>query len=274
MIKLICCDVDGTIVPDGSRDINPEFYQVIRSLTQRGICFTIASGRPVSSIMSLMEPVRDCIHAIALGGAMVADGNGPLIHWSMDQEDMRAIVKETRQIPGLDAMLYGEDCCYLDTRDDVFYDWVSKSYRMKCRRVEDLLAVDAPIVSMTVYDGSFRIEESSRDIAARWQDRYHMVTSGTMWLDIARRDVSKGKAVQYLQDRMGIFPEETMAFGDQRNDIQMLQQAYYSYAVDNALDEVKEIARFRTDRCDRDGVLQVLRQLLAQGDVRESDWEK
>lgn len=265
MIKLICCDVDGTIVPDGSKDLNPEYYQVIRALADRGICFTIASGRPVSSIMSLMEPVRDCIHAIALGGAMVADGNGPLVRWSMDQEDMRAIVKEVRQIPGLDAMLYGEDCSYLDTKNDDFYNWISKSYRMKCRRVEDLLAVESPIVSMTVYDGSFRIEETTRDMAARWQDRYHMVTSGTMWLDIARRDVSKGKAVRYLQDRLQASPEETMAFGDQRNDIQMLRQAYYSYAVENALDEVKENARFQAESCDKDGVLKVLRQLLSHG---------
>lgn len=264
MIKLICCDVDGTIVPDGSKNINPEYYQVIREFARRGVCFTIASGRPVSSIMRLMEPVKDCIHAIALGGAMVADAAGPLARWSMDQDDMRAIVREVRQVPGLEIMLYGEDCSYLETKDHEFYNWVAESYRMKCQQVEDLLTVTRPIVSMTVYDGSFRIEETSRDIAARWQDRYHMVTSGTMWLDIARQDVSKGKAVAYLQDRLQASPAETMAFGDQRNDIQMLEQAYYSYAVENALEEVKETARFRAESCHQDGVLKVLKQVLAQ----------
>lgn len=53
-----------------------------------------------------------------------------------------------------------------------------------------------------------------------------------------------------------------MVFGDQRNDIEMLQQAYHSYAVANALDEVKAAARFTTDRCDEDGVLKVLKTLL------------
>lgn len=264
MIKLICCDVDGTLVPDGSKDINPEYYQVIREFARRGVCFTIASGRPVSSIMRLMEPVKDCIHAAALGGAMVADATGPLAHWDMDQEDMRSIVKEIRQTPGLEAMLYGEDCCYLETENRTFYDWVEKSYRMRCMHVEDLLAVTRPIVSMTVYDSSFRVEETTRGLTARWQDRYHMVTAGTMWLDIARQDVSKGKAVAYLQDRLQVSPAETMAFGDQRNDIQMLERAYYSYAVGNALEEVKEAARFQAESCYQDGVLKVLKQVLAQ----------
>ena len=53
-----------------------------------------------------------------------------------------------------------------------------------------------------------------------------------------------------------------MVFGDQRNDLEMLQQAYYSYAVENALPEVKKAARLGTDCCDQDGVLKVLKELL------------
>ena len=53
-----------------------------------------------------------------------------------------------------------------------------------------------------------------------------------------------------------------MVFGDQRNDIEMMRQAGHSYAVENALEEVKAAARFRTGRCDEDGVLQVLKTLL------------
>lgn len=48
-----------------------------------------------------------------------------------------------------------------------------------------------------------------------------------------------------IQDSLGIKPEETMAFGDQLNDIEMLQQAYYSFAVANARDEVKKQPGFR-----------------------------
>ena len=58
MIKLICSDVDGTIVPDGSKDINPEYFDVILKLRAKGIQVAIASGRPASSISSLyLDPL-------------------------------------------------------------------------------------------------------------------------------------------------------------------------------------------------------------------------
>ena len=69
-------------------------------------------------------------------------------------------------------------------------------------------------------------------------------------------------AVKLLQDSLEIKPEETMAFGDQLNDIEMLEQAYYSFAVGNARPEVKAIARFQTDTNVNDGVLKILKLLL------------
>ena len=69
-------------------------------------------------------------------------------------------------------------------------------------------------------------------------------------------------AVKLLQDSLEIKPEETMAFGDQLNDIEMLEQAYYSFAVGNARPEVKATARFQTDTNVNDGVLKILKLLL------------
>ena len=54
----------------------------------------------------------------------------------------------------------------------------------------------------------------------------------------------------------------THLFGDQLNDIEMLQQAYYSFAVANAREEVRKLARFQADSNKNDGVLKVLKQLL------------
>ncbi len=71
--------------------------------------------------------------------------------------------------------------------------------------------------------------------------------------------INKGQAVKLLQDSLEIKPEETMAFGDQLNDIEMLEQAYYSFAVGNARPEVKATARFQTDTNVNDGVLKILK---------------
>ena len=76
------------------------------------------------------------------------------------------------------------------------------------------------------------------------------------------RSVNKGQAVKCLQESLGILPEETVVFGDQLNDLEMLNQAYYSFAVANAREEVRRAARFQADSNVRDGVLKVLRQLI------------
>ena len=89
-----------------------------------------------------------------------------------------------------------------------------------------------------------------------------MTLSGDMWLDCMAVGVSKGSAIRILQESLQIRPEETMAFGDQFNDIEMLGQAYYSFAVANARPEVKAAARFQADSNRRDGVLKILKQLL------------
>ena len=74
--------------------------------------------------------------------------------------------------------------------------------------------------------------------------------------------MNKGAAVRLLQESLGISQKETMVFGDQMNDIEMLERAYYSFAVANAREEVKRAARFEADSNVNHGVLKVLKQLL------------
>ena len=83
-------------------------------------------------------------------------------------------------------------------------------------------------------------------------------------MDCMAPGINKGQAVKLLQESLGISPKETMVFGDQMNDIEMLQQAYYSFAVGNARPEVKKAARFQTDVNVRDGVLKILKLYLAK----------
>ena len=81
-------------------------------------------------------------------------------------------------------------------------------------------------------------------------------------MDCMAVGVNKGEAVKLLQESLNIKPEETMVFGDQLNDLEMMKQAYYSFAVGNARPEVKKAARFQTDTNVRDGVLKILKLLV------------
>ena len=72
-------------------------------------------------------------------------------------------------------------------------------------------------------------------------------------------DINKGNALFRLQEILNVTIQETLAFGDQANDIEMLKQAYFSFAMDNANCTVKNAARFTCDSCYDDGVLKTIR---------------
>jgi HAD superfamily hydrolase (TIGR01484 family) len=87
------------------------------------------------------------------------------------------------------------------------------------------------------------------------------VVSGVSWIDVANGDANKGAALKSIQEQYHISQEESMAFGDYFNDVEMLQQCKYSYAMENAHPEVKKKANFLTSSNDADGVMKILRTI-------------
>ena len=261
MIKLITSDIDGTLVPDGHNEINPELFDVILKLRAKGIQFAAASGRQWASIESIFDPVKEKIFYLSDNGAYVGCHGRNLFINPIERETIMDMVKEVRKLEELEVMVSGPDVVYLETKDQEFLDWLIHGYKFKAQRVEDLTKVDSEFIKVSVYRKS-DVEENTRMLRTIFKDRLKMTISGDMWMDCMRPEINKGQAVKLLQDSLGIKPEETMAFGDQLNDIEMLQQAYYSFAVGNAREEVKKAARFQTDLNINDGVLKILKLLL------------
>ena len=70
MIKLIASDLDGTLLQNGAQELNPEIYDLILALKERGIHFAAASGRQYASERNLFKPIADEISYIAENGAV------------------------------------------------------------------------------------------------------------------------------------------------------------------------------------------------------------
>ena len=86
MIKLIVSDVDGTLVEDGSADINPELFEVILKLREKGIQFAIASGRPWSSVEHTFDPVKKKIFYISNNGSYIGCHGRSLYTYTIDKK--------------------------------------------------------------------------------------------------------------------------------------------------------------------------------------------
>ncbi|MGN0371739.1 MAG: HAD family hydrolase [Enterocloster sp.] len=261
MIKLIVTDVDGTLVPDGSADINPELFQVILKLREKGIQFAVASGRQWVSVENTFEPVKEKIFYIANNGAYIGCHGRCLFDYSMDREIVRRVITEVRRHPDLEVLYAGVNGDYMETKDEELLRWLREGYRFSVSQIDDLLALQEPCVKISVYRPS-DIESATRDLYEEFKDELKVTCAGDMWMDFMDKSVNKGQAVKTIQESLEILPEETMAFGDQLNDLEMLDRAYYSFAVANARDEVRRSARFQADSNVNDGVLKILKYLL------------
>ena len=78
-------------------------------------------------------------------------------------------------------------------------------------------------LKVAVYDPEEHIERFLEEISEQLPPDLKVVTSGNMWMDIQNKSINKGIAIRFLQEKWHLKPEECMAFGDQMNDYEMLQ---------------------------------------------------
>lgn len=261
MVRLIVSDVDGTLVEDGTTNINPELYGVIRKLREQGVQFAVASGRQWVSIEKLFDPIKEKIFYISDNGAYVGCHGRNLFLNTLDIGLAQELIADVKQYGDLKLMVSGPDYVYMERTDQELVDWMVNGYRYEVRLVDDIASVTAPIIKVSIYREA-DVEGRAAGLLSKYGGRMKMAVAGDMWLDCMATGVNKGQAVGLLQESLRIAPEQTMAFGDQLNDLEMLGQAYYSFAVGNARQEVRQAARFQADTNRNDGVLKVLKTLL------------
>lgn len=89
-----------------------------------------------------------------------------------------------------------------------------------------------------------------------------VVRRGTDSIDLGIYGINKATGVKYLQEHLNIKPDGIMAFGDSKNDLEMLKYARYSFAMENGFDSVKKVAKYIAPSNDENGVLEVIDHLL------------
>jgi len=259
MIKLIITDMDGTLLDDNHM-INDEFWEVFEKLKKRGIHFASASGRQYYNLLKNLEEIKDDVYFVAENGTYVVHRGEELFLNALPMEDARMLVEKGRRVESADVILCGKRSAYVDSNKAEFIKEVEKYYE-KYEIVADLLQVDDDVLKVTLCDFT-GAEENSHPHFTDFEDRYKITVSGSIWLDIVNKDANKGVAIEKLQNMLKIKPEETMAFGDYLNDVEMLQDAYYSYAMENAHPKLKESARFLAKSNNDNGVVEKIKEMI------------
>jgi HAD superfamily hydrolase (TIGR01484 family) len=105
--------------------------------------------------------------------------------------------------------------------------------------INKLEDITEPIVKISVYEKKGIVENSGNYFLNNWQDRVKCTVSGFGWLDFVNPLVNKGSSLQYLMNTFSIGKDATYAFGDNYNDIEMLQSVQYGYVMENAVEDIK-----------------------------------
>lgn len=257
MIKLVVVDMDGTFLDD-SKQKSPEYVKVIKALSDKGVQFCVASGRQMGSIKKEFQGLEDYVIFIAENGTVVEFDNEIILHQQIEREIRDEIMSKLMEYKDKKVVYCTKEMSYIDD-----YDEESRRNAAIYLPVHSVVnsfdevkenPVKISIFSRNGYDSDF--EELERIFS----DRVKLCSSGFEWLDIINKDSSKGYAVSLIQKKLGISPQETMVFGDQMNDIEMIKSAEHSYAMKNAVDEIKKIAKYEAPSNNDFGVIQVLKK--------------
>ncbi len=261
MIKLVVTDLDGTLLEESTSNINPEIYDVVRELKERGIIFVAASGRQYESMLQLFEPVKQDVLFLAENGSIVMLRDQVMSVTYLDQNLVEEVIRFARSMPGCDFMLSTPGQMYLDTEDEQFQKLMLEGYKVNAKNVEDVFAYTDRAIKVAIYrpDG---IDEIMPEIEEKFGSRMSVMVAGKIWADFLSADIDKGKALAEVQRLMRITTEETMAFGDNCNDIALLSRAKESYAVENADPRLKEVAAHIAPPWNENGVIHIIREKL------------
>lgn len=263
MIKLIITDLDGTFL-NSQGDYNREYYADIhRLMSEQQIHFAVCTGKQCDRVEELFNHHRHQIWIVG-DSATSIKFNGQYIYRSFIKNAYgQKIIHTLEQISDQHVIIActADGAIIKKTLPNELKNKVRGSYS-NIIEVDKLSAITADFLKITVYDKSGHCPHTRQHLTPYENDVY-IVVSEDAWIDITEKGVHKGSTIQKLQAILDVDPYETMAFGDGYNDIELLEQAEYSFAMGNAFNATKAAANFVIGSNDENAVLHTIKRILA-----------
>lgn len=260
-VKLVVTDMDGTLL-NSEHKVSPYFFELYEALKAKGIRFAAASGRQHNSIADKLAPIKDDIFIIAENGALVTDRGTEILSIPLQTEMKNRILDVVTGLEGAKPVLCTKDNAYVLESHSEFQEKL-REYYTHFDLLPELKTFDGVVMKIAVFH--FGGSEAHLYPAVKaFESELKVKVSGENWLDLSHLDAHKGYALSLIQDTYKIAKEETMVFGDYNNDLEMLSQASFSFAMANAHPNVLRTAQYTTLSNNEMGVERILEQLLAQ----------
>ena len=284
MIKLIASDMDGTLL-NNNHDIDKETVEAIRKAEEAGIIFAISTGREYESVKPILDKHNIKAQCILSNGAEYRDEEGNILDKVNINEESAKRVIDILEKNNLSARIFTNKGVFTtSTREEALKEVVYRTMSLNPDLTED----EAREISENLgfFTGLQYIEDINKFFEEGIEirkfvafnkdidliDKMKKVISEIEGLAISSSfidnieitdiNAQKGIILEQVAVKMGIDREEVMILGDSFNDYSMFEIFEETVAMENAIPEVKAVAKYITDTNDNLGVAKAIYNVL------------
>lgn len=283
MIKVIASDMDGTLL-NSRHEISEENLQAIRKAQDLGIHFVIITGREFNSVNSYVKQFNLNCECILMNGAEYRDKHGKVVKTiSMDKDQVKDIL-DIMDKENLVAEIFTNDGVFVTDKDNhkesIFERFKIFSPYMSDEEVLDFIENRSEIMNVKTIENLDEFLNSEikvlkiitfnkdADFIAAAKEKLrkidNLAVASTFSNDIELNNIraQKGIILADVIEKMGIKRDEVVVIGDSFNDYSMFIEFENSFAMENAIPEIKEIAKYITTSNDEAGVAKAIYKAL------------
>ncbi|EOT44879.1 Cof-type HAD-IIB family hydrolase [Enterococcus columbae] len=277
MIQMIASDMDGTLL-DEHMQISEENIQAIRYAQDKGIQFMVCTGRNITEVLPALSDANITCPMITLNGAQAFDQNKNVLFTAgIEQELALAIIEilEQEHIYYEISTNEGTFSQDLARRIETFAAFLCErmphltyqmAIAMTSARFDQLPIKIVPNLKAYINQPQVQVlkiigfEHKRPEILAKVRQKLQdfnelaVTSSGSNNIEINHKMAQKGLAVKQMAELLQIPLTQVMTIGDNLNDLSMIQMAGVSFAMENAIDDLKAAAKYQTDTNVNSGV--------------------
>lgn len=270
--RIIFMDLDATLLSD-DKTVSMANRQAIRKALDHGNYIVVATGRPVESgrmvVKELGLTMPGC-YMIAFNGSVLYDCSADRVLYdrTIPVQYVFQLFEKARQ-EGIYIQTYNETEVLAEKHTKEL-DYYTKRTKMRYKLQSNVAKVldDEPHKVILIHLESRKVLEDFQEKNKSWtKDCLSSFFSCDQYLEYCPIGVSKGSAIRHLCEFLNISVKNTIAVGDETNDISMLQQAHIGVAVANAVQEAKDAADYVTvNDNNHDAIAEVIEKFVFGND--------
>ena len=270
-IKLIALDLDGTVLTD-SNTLSVKVKRSLERAIQSGIEVVAASGRPYGSMPKNVLGIEGLNYSITSNGAAVHDNSGRRIHSTLvNENDVISLLKITE---GHDLIFeaYVKGLTYTDSRytsnplkygcSEAYVDYVKASHGHIDNMREFIYNHRKELDSIEIICTNAKKRAHIRQLISDNTSGFYITSSSENFIEFMDKSATKGNAVDWLCNYLDVKTESTCACGNADNDADMIEQAGFGAAVENASKLCLDCADIIVPSNNSDGVARLIEIIL------------